>query len=129
MGDHASHLIEALAAHQQAGVDEQVLPARDEGVQPRIGDHVDLHRIRIEPGCGEQRVGHAREDPFDLLVADELLGNGRLHGKHQRQQGQHQPCPETPRPRPRAAGPHCDVHGRTGLPTNLGPDKGSKLPT
>ncbi|MEZ5836861.1 MAG: hypothetical protein R3D03_14180 [Geminicoccaceae bacterium] len=57
MGDHASHLIEALAAHQQAGVDEQVLPARDEGVQPRIGDRnlrssPDPDRARLQRTAG-----------------------------------------------------------------------------
>ena len=47
----------AFRAHDQASVDEQILAAGDEGVQRRVVQNVDVDRIRIEPGRGEDRIG------------------------------------------------------------------------
>ena len=43
-------LVGAGAAHEDAGVEEQVLAAGDEGIERRVVDEVDMHRVRVEPG-------------------------------------------------------------------------------
>ena len=53
MGQHADDFVRCLGFHQEAGMDENPLPARDEGVQATVVDDMDRHGARIEAGCLE----------------------------------------------------------------------------
>ena len=55
MGDHADDLAGMFSLHQQAGVDEQPLPAGDKGIQARILDDMDTDVGRFQPRGLEQR--------------------------------------------------------------------------
>ena len=48
MGQHADDFVRCLGFHQEAGMDENPLPARYEGVQATIIDYMDRHGARIE---------------------------------------------------------------------------------
>ena len=43
VGDHRAQLVDAVELGQQAGVDEDVLPAGDEGVRLAVVDDVEVH--------------------------------------------------------------------------------------
>jgi hypothetical protein len=81
--DHAHHLERIPAAHQQAGIDENVHSAGDEGVQAGVVDQIDRDRRGIEPRGVEQWRGVDSDDMFDLRIAEQahaaLLGRGRRH--------------------------------------------------
>ncbi len=94
VGDDTDQLIGRLGLHDQAGEDEHLLAARDEGVQV-VGAHdVELHRLRIDAGGDEDRIGVLMQDLLDLGVTDEgavgqiLLSPrcGRVE-RHRRQPG------------------------------------------
>ena len=61
------------AAHDEAGVDEDVLAAGDEGVHGVFVDDVDVDVVATQAGGIEQRVGVGAQRVFDLGVADQRL--------------------------------------------------------
>ena len=67
----ADELVGRLAAQEGAGVEEQVLAAGDEGIERRIVDDVDMHRLRVEAGDSQDRRPPGADDAFDLRVANE----------------------------------------------------------
>ena len=69
---HADQLVGPLGAHQQAGVDEDALAARDEGVERAILHDHDLDRRGIEPGDLPDRRHHGADVVLDLGVADQI---------------------------------------------------------
>ena len=71
MGEHAHHLTRVFRLHDEARGDENILPARDEGVEPRIVDDVEADTFRIQAGGGQDRRQIALERVFDLRIPDE----------------------------------------------------------
>ncbi len=90
MGDHGAQLVDRLEPGEKSGVEEDVLPARHEGVQIAVIDDVDVHRGRAETGGAEDRVGDLLQRALDLGVADEALGRGRRHGDGEHEPAQHE---------------------------------------
>ena len=86
----AAQLVDGSGLGHHPGVDEDVLPAGDEGVRLPVVDDVDPHRSRVHPGGAEERVGDAPERVLDLGVAD------------QRQRRRRPAAPPAPPPPPRA---------------------------
>jgi len=83
MRQHADHLIGRVGLQQQAGIDEDALPARHEGVDLTVVQHIDGHRLGIDPRRLEDRPGVEAQQALDLGIADEgrrllprLLGIG-----------------------------------------------------
>ena len=78
----------------QAGMDEDALPAGHERVDRIVGDQVDLNRTGIDAGHLEDRLQVAPHQFLDLLVADEaqvvatllrLRGRRKVGKLHQQQ--------------------------------------------
>jgi hypothetical protein len=85
VGDDADHLVGGLGLGQQAGVDEDLHPVGDEGVDALVVDDVDLHRRGIEAGGGEDRIGIGPQGCLDLGVADQAATRLRRRIGHRRQ--------------------------------------------
>ncbi len=68
--DHPRQLVGVLGAHQEAGVDEQVHAAGDEGVEGIVLDDVDVDRIAAQSRRLEDRVGQLVQVVLDLGVPD-----------------------------------------------------------
>ena len=69
---HADQLVGRLGAHDQAGIDEDALAARHEGVERVVLDDHDLDRVGIETGRLPDRHDHGADRVLDLGVADEI---------------------------------------------------------
>ena len=90
---HADQLVRPLGAHDQAGVDEDALAARNEGVERAVLDDHDLDRAGIEAGRPPDRRHQGADGVLDLGVADQtepltLLRNGGTK-RRQREQREH----------------------------------------
>ena len=96
-----------LGAHDQAGVDEDALAARHEGVERVVLDDHDLDRVGIEPGRPPDRRDHGADRVLDLGVADQIesLTLLRARGTKRRQREQ----------RETEEGDDAFDHGRHGL--------------
>ena len=106
VGDHPGELVGTVGLQDQAGVDEQVLPARHERVQHRVVDDVDVDRFRIEPGGGEDRVGDAADRGLDLGIADQAHGVRRRRPDEQARRGHRAPAtPPAPQGSPHLSSP------------------------
>ena len=68
----ADDLVGPVGAHQRAGVHEQILAAGDEGVERRIVDDIDMHRLGIEAGDDEDWRRISADGVLDLGVADDV---------------------------------------------------------
>ena len=78
--DHADHFVRILGGGQQAGMDEHLQAAGDEGVDPRIVDDVDLDSVGIEAGRFEDGVGIGPQGCLDLGIADQAVGRSAGDG-------------------------------------------------
>ena len=76
--EHADKLVRRLRAHDQAGIDEFVLPAGDKGIDLLVLDEIDVQRVRIEPRRLPDRGHHRPNVGLDFGIADEALGGGGL---------------------------------------------------
>ena len=79
-------------AHDQAGIDEFVLPAGDKGVELLVLDQIDVERARLEPGRLPDRRHHRPDIGLDLGVPDEGFGRGGS-GDGQRARHNDRHCP------------------------------------
>ncbi len=70
MGDVPYQLFGVFGLEDQAAIDEDLLAAGGEGLQLITGNQVNLHRLGVEPGGPEDRVGLLVENMLDLRVAD-----------------------------------------------------------
>lgn len=88
--DHADDLSGVLGAHDQAGIDEQVLSASNEGIQRTVMHQKDVDGLRRQAGGVEQWRAIGPDGIFDLRVADEAGGLPlrRRRGGHERHQNQ-----------------------------------------
>ena len=68
---HAEQLVRGFGAHDQAGIDEFVLPAGDEGIELLVLDQIDVQRARLEPRRLPDRRHHRPDIGLDLGVPDE----------------------------------------------------------
>ena len=101
--DHAGQLARVLRAHQEAGVEEQVHAAGDEGVQLIVLDDVDLDRIAPQSGRLKDRPGQLAQGVLDLGVADQANLSGRLRRHRRERQRRHQ---ERSQVKPRSSQAH-----------------------
>ena len=76
---HPGQLVRGLGGHEESGVDEDVLPARHEGVQDRIADDVEMHVAWLEARRPEDRVHDLAQGGLDLGVADDDDSRGLPH--------------------------------------------------
>jgi len=76
--EHPDQLVRGLGAHDQAGVDEFILPAGNEGIHLLVFDQIDVQCARLEPGHLPDRGHHCSDIGLDLGVADKVLGSGEL---------------------------------------------------
>ena len=83
MRQNADRLVRRLRLEQQAGVNEDALAARHEGVDARILDQIDPDRLGIDARRLEDGAGIEAQQPLDLGIADErhvpLLREGAGH--------------------------------------------------
>jgi len=70
VGDDADQLAGMIGFHDQAGVEEQIKPLGDEGVQTSIFDQMDLNRIWIDASLLEQWRGVDANGIFDFRIPD-----------------------------------------------------------
>ncbi len=85
VGEHADHLTRVLRLLQQPGVDEDLHPAGDEGIQPFVPHQVYLHRGNVDPGRPEHWRGVNADGIFDFRIADKRNALGRgASGQHQK---------------------------------------------
>ncbi len=107
MRQHADQLVGRLGAHDQAGVDEDALAARHEGVERIVLDDHDLDRVGIETGGLPDRHHHGADVVLDFGVADQIepLTLLRARGTKRRQREQ----------RETEEGGNAFEHGRHGL--------------
>ena len=89
---YADQLIGRLGAHDQAGVDEDALAARHEGIERVVLDDHDLDRAGVEAGRLPDRRHEGPDGILDLGVADQIeaLAALRLGGAQRRQRQQRQ---------------------------------------
>ena len=85
VGDHRADLVDRVELGQEAGMDEDVLAAGDEGVGVAVLDDVDADARRVEAGGAEERPGGALQRVLDLGVADQRQRRGRPGGEQQGQ--------------------------------------------
>ena len=84
---NAEQLVRGVDAHDQAGVDEFVLPGGDKGIELLVLDQIDVERARLEPRRLPDRRHHRSDLGLDLGVPDEGLGRGgSCDGQQARQQ-------------------------------------------
>ena len=74
MGDDALDLAGALAAHEQAGGEKDILSSGNEGIEGCFGDDIDRDRIRVEIGGVEDWRTPETDGSFNLFVADKRAG-------------------------------------------------------
>ncbi len=85
VGDDALHFIGIVGGGDEAAMDIDNLPARDEGVDVLVIDEDDLDVARLQP-CGlNDRRGHIVEQFFGFRVAQNAL---RLRGAGHHQAGE-----------------------------------------
>ena len=71
VSDHAHDLERVPAAHEKAGIDENVHSARHEGVQTVVVDQIDGDRRWIEARGVKQRRSINADNMFNLRVAQQ----------------------------------------------------------
>ena len=89
VSDHPGQLVRAARAHDETRVDEQVLPAGDEGVQLLVIEDVDVDGFGIELGRGEDRRSNLVDDGFRFSVAYHRGGVGGYRQAQHRREEQH----------------------------------------
>ncbi len=119
VGDHAGELQRIFGATDESGIEKEVLTAGDEGVEGRVGEQVEMHLIRIEPGSTKQRIRQLVEIGFDLGIPDDGAGEHRHAPEQQHaQEGQkpqnHNPSPRLERHHSAATGPAADWPSHAG---------------
>ncbi|RMH53717.1 MAG: hypothetical protein D6686_00195 [Alphaproteobacteria bacterium] len=87
VGQHRLKLLGRAQLPHHAGIDEDVPPAGDEGVQPPVGEDVDVHRVRRHAGAAQHRFGQHAQGALDLGIAHQ-----RLRQRPARGQRQAKPC-------------------------------------
>jgi hypothetical protein len=93
VADFVSHdtcdLPRMLGAHQETGVDEEILSASDKSIQPLVLDDVQIHGCR-RYACGiEERIGHIAKRRLNLGIADQIDAALRM-SRQRRRKGQQQ---------------------------------------
>ena len=90
VGDDALHLVGVLGGGEQAGMDVDDLPARDEGVDVALVKQDDSDILRLEPGGLDDRPRQLAQHGLGLGVAKDRLGRRGLKngGKAERQKHQ-----------------------------------------
>ncbi len=73
-----------LRLHQRAGVDEDALAVRDEGVERAVVDDDHLDVLLRQPGGLQQRLGIFAQQLLDLGVANERQPALRMRRRHAR---------------------------------------------
>jgi hypothetical protein len=71
VGDDADDLERIVRLLQRAGVNEDILPAGDEGVELRAVDQNDMDVVRFQPGGDPNRRAECPQRLFDLGVAEQ----------------------------------------------------------
>ena len=74
MSEHAGQLVRRIQRHDEPGMDKHVLAFGDEGVERRIIDDVETHRVRRHARGLKQRIQICPHHALDLGVADERRG-------------------------------------------------------
>ena len=68
---HADHLVRRLGVEQRAGVDEDVAPVHDEGVEGAVVEHDHLDVLLGDAGGAQDRRRVVAQQVLDLGVADD----------------------------------------------------------
>ncbi len=99
VGDDPQHLVGVLGRLEEAGVQEDRLPAHDEGVDLLVADQDDMDVVGVEPGRAPHRLALLVDPVLDLGVADDrdagALGRGHAGRQEAGQEGKggHGPKP------------------------------------
>ncbi len=80
--DHPHDLVGVVGAHQQPGIQEQVLPAGDEGVDIVAIDDEDADIVRLQPCRREQWRRIVADGIFDFRIANQA--HARCHRRQRR---------------------------------------------
>ena len=70
MGEHADDLRRPVGRHQQAGGDENTLPAGDEGIQGLVVDDMQAEILLFDSGSPEKWRSVSPNGMFDFRIAD-----------------------------------------------------------
>jgi hypothetical protein len=71
MREYANDLVGCLGVKQSAGIDEDMTPVHDEGVEGAVAEHNHPHVLLREPRHLEDRLRIVAHQLFDLGVADD----------------------------------------------------------
>jgi len=71
VGDYALELVRVLSFDDDPGMQEDVLPAGNEGVQAGIGNDVDIDIGRFEAGSLDEGIGIIAQQMLDFRIPDQ----------------------------------------------------------
>ena len=135
VGDDADQLLGVVALHQQAGMDKEILAARDEGVDRILFDQDDVDRFGFDAGRLEDWPSVTSDDMLNFGVADEVqflataLGGCACRKAHDLHQGQHQGQHQGLRqPTPPATAGYCRLVSRHPAQQRVRLDQTHQLP-